>query len=1534
MKIRWKRAAAILLTAAMLPFENVADCFVLRAQAAQYMEAESVLDVQEAIDGQNSADDSGAEAVVQSGADVSAQAGEEEAASAGSTAAESGEDDTAAASEGAGAENAGEAASENTDTQGAASENAGTEGTVSESAGTQDAASESADVVTSMQRRSLTSEAETRIPEFQLDGVLDDCGIAQLYWSAEIPEETEEWLFEIYRDDELYTVLEGVAADEDGYFRFSDEDLQGDRTYRYYVEICETEEPVEGQNAGQAEKSISSTCEITTPQAMVLDGQDLFLQEDMVLFSLEMTDAKLNLNEHSVKILRDCTLRNSKLDFQYGELVCSGNMTVDSSDLEMEYERERLFVGKNFLASVSWMEWNGTCEVRGDVSFFGEYIYCGYNSSLILSGETKQNVSIAEEFLLNRVEICNTAEEGIILDAPVSCREMNCPEECNVSYVGFEGIKGWTLEEDEVYEGDLILGGGTLDLSGHQLTVTGDLIHSFGKIVFNGGCLTVEGDYQLQFFKELDGERRYSCGTGVLVMNREEDKLLINKDCFIESNSFNSGYDMNCGSIEILGDLNCVKGDCYFPESVAVIFSGDRKQTIRQEDSSAYLSFGKLCITNSSEEGIVIEDDEIRVSQIDLRAKKIEGGIKPDNLSGYIGCDVTIRSRDYGSIGGLTVDGDLLLEGYMSLDYASMNVTGNLMIPMGRFSTYRGNLNIDGDLLMDGGILIMQNDQDAVLIGGNLINRSNFGYNTLYQGTFEVKGDIVSKGGFRADGSNRILLSGDKKQSISVEDEDEFAIVELKNSSSEGVEANCYFNVKQLIENDCRISYLQAGHKLNEDTLIEGDLVLTEEFYDLNGQELHICGDLIQEGGLIDINGGKLIVDGDYRIQTRAEENGVIRYGSSNGRLIMNDMEDYVFVKGNLYIDAHEDSAQDYMAGTLEVSGDVTVLDTENSRGYFPSGKHKLLLSGEKEQKLMISGSSASSSHVNNLEITNSGEKGVVIEEKLYVCGEVNDHMNRVGGEISIANSTTFTGGHFGGSISVDQVVSINRNLTVDGDFTINGSLSLSKEAAVKGNFTIAAGYLEMSGGKLTVDGDFVIPASSQNAYLKMNGEEDYILVKGNTEFNPSDCFQRYYPYNDYLTNGVFEVKGDFNSTRQLRTAYKHIFLLSGDKKQTVTAGNSASFSVIEVSNTSAEGVEFKDNDTNNLSFKRLINRHSRVVYQNEVIEKTCVIADTWDLVSDERIEGDLIVLYKIDLGGRSMEVLGDLIARGTIEGNGADLQVAENFIHESGILKMNGGNLKIGGDYRVQGRQSDEDPAQYEAGYGRFLFGDQEASVTIGGDFISCSRIAYDEALGNCRFEVGGDFIVDDTNADRTFVTGPEFVLVLNGNKKQKVSLGKREDNKNNIRNLILNNNTEFEDCPLIEGSIRTNGNDVEGSIRVGAYTVFEDDFGGSIYCNDNLWGTPLSIGGDLILAGGSYEINRNISVGGNLRLENGANYTIKAGTQVNVAGDAILRGSLTDRGSLTVGGNMLFEENGALQLQSGNAEVSGDLTMDGFGY
>ena len=91
---------------------------------------------------------------------------------------------------------------------------------------------------------------------------------------------------------------------------------------------------------------------------------------------------------------------------------------------------------------------------------------------------------------------------------------------CKITFPNNE-VLGWTLTEDEIIEGDLLLGGGYLDLNGYNLTVKESLIQSAGTVDVKNGKLTVEGDYRIQtLLKEGEG-KQYTNSKGYLKMTEE-----------------------------------------------------------------------------------------------------------------------------------------------------------------------------------------------------------------------------------------------------------------------------------------------------------------------------------------------------------------------------------------------------------------------------------------------------------------------------------------------------------------------------------------------------------------------------------------------------------------------------------------------------------------------------------------------------------------------------------------------------------------------------------------------------------------------------------------------------------------------------------------------------------------------------------------------------------------------------------------------------------------------------------------------------
>jgi len=140
---------------------------------------------------------------------------------------------------------------------------------------------------------------------------------------------------------------------------------------------------------------------------------------------------------------------------------------------------------------------------------------------------------------------------------------------------------------------------------------------------------------------------------------------------------------------------------------------------------------------------------------------------------------------------------------------------------------------------------------------------------------------------------------------------------------------------------------------------------------------LKVTGNLIQSGGTIDIKGGKLYIEGDYRLQTEnTDANGNKTYTYSNGYLKMTDSGSYVKLE-EIY-NQSQNSHEGYLTeGVLEVKGDFIQKRQNAYNNFKASGNHKVILSGDKLQRVSFDTSSSSSSYssINILEIRNTSRK-------------------------------------------------------------------------------------------------------------------------------------------------------------------------------------------------------------------------------------------------------------------------------------------------------------------------------------------------------------------------------------------------------------------------------------------------------------------------------------------------------------------------------------------------------------------------------
>jgi len=395
----------------------------------------------------------------------------------------------------------------------------------------------------------------------------------------------------------------------------------------------------------------------------------------------------------------------------------------------------------------------------------------------------------------------------------------------------------------------------------------------------------------------------------------------------------------------------------------------------------------------------------------------------------------------------LTIDGNLIQSGgTVSATDGELLINGNVTQSGGTLNVLGGNISIGGDYRIQrltdepdvytygSGRLSMTVPNGHITINGNFYVDTAAGRaafeNPLTAGLFELKGDFTflstasydnsfSNYGFYTSGTHKVLLSGDSEQKIYFDDinKSSFNVLEIVNDSELGVVWLSEYNSNELITNGIPLSGMKVNMKtlrLSESTTIAGNLEVTSGHIELNGFDLSVTGNLIQSGGTVsstdgellingnvtqsggtlNVLGGNISIGGDYRIQQLTDEPDVYTYGS--GRLSMTVPNGHITINGNFYVDTAAGRAafeNPLTAGLFELKGDFTFLSTasyDNSfsnYGFYTSGTHKVLLSGDSEQKIYFDDINKSSFNV--LEIVNDS---IVIFDTSLVVKKLFNH--------------------------------------------------------------------------------------------------------------------------------------------------------------------------------------------------------------------------------------------------------------------------------------------------------------------------------------------------------------------------------------------------------------------------------------------------------------------------------------------------------------------------------------------------------------
>ncbi len=1369
---------------------------------------------------------------------------------------------------------------------------------------------------------------------------------------------------------ETYTVIcnNSIAAEGITDNRYEITDLQSGSEFFISVQAFD----IAGSLISESEENVFYT-------NLTVDS-DMKLTENLTVNSLCVDSGTLNLNGYSLTVNNDAYITDSSAYIEIG----SGNLFVDGS-LNFENSDKSSRVG-----GLKMTNSKGTACVKGDINLLslcsgtlsaGALELCGnfnsdftgnwdsFNTSsshkLVLSGLDTQTITLPSKSNLSIVEIKNFSDGGVVFTNQVSISDLR-DNGCKVSIESGENAIGWTLNDDEIIEGNLSLAAGTLDLKGHKLTITGDLLQSGGTVLVNGGELEVQGDYKLQSSAKVSD--------GILNMSNDADIVKISGDFVMQSDQSHNGK-LSAGTLEIGGDLIQSGNNYNFHTtgSLMILLNGTESQTIDIDDSSVnYSRITNLKIENTSDEGIRFASCVYVVGDLYNTNSNISDSSNiyivsstnfTDNAWNYditaigsvtlsdvaIGGDLHSSYNTSITLGGdVHVKGTFFMNGDIYFKVHRLNVDGDMWIGSELYLS-GGRLSVGGNLnVSEYGYIIMRTGADYICVDGDVLFYSNNRSSVFTAGTIEIKGNFTQKydsyeNNFYASGNHLVVLSGDDLQQVRfASNESRFNVLEVRNTSDAGVELYSKVQAVKIVSNDCNIRYSDSENfirVLDDDEVIEGDLVLEDDSLDLNGHTLTITGNLIHSDGTLNINGGTLDVHGDYRIQTVNED-------PSKGTLLMINESDIVRVAGDFVMESTASHKDCLTNGILEVGGDLL-----HFRGSLPnSGNLTVILNGSDKQTVDFY-------VVNNLKITNSSEGGVTFRDRVYVTGTLYNSTSVINNseKICAEKQTVFESNEWNHSITFTENKTLPDKLRIGGDVHIFSDVSLpddsnyavtddefSKETSdnytlsVMGNvYLYDIRGLQLNGGSVYIGKNLYI--NGCYAGIMMDDPDNYVLVNGSVYYKSGS--NRIYGW----TRGTLEVKGDFTQSgsfeNRREASGEFRLVLSGNGLQTIQSeSDDFPFGTIDINNHSEEGVYF----ASPINCVEINKNGCNIKFKYEG-------SNGWTLSEDEVFEGDLTIIGgTLDLNGHKLTITGDLT-------------------QPNGTVLINGGELVVEGSYYIQ----DKSGGEAASGDGALKMMNELDVVRVSGDFVMQSNYdKYENVLSAGTLEIGGDLLVPADGSNCNFYCSGSHTIILNGSKEQTVhiycseyyiKINYRYD-YSRINNLKIENTSDggvtFNGMTLVTGEIGNSTSNIINGRNICAVT--------STTFENNIWNGDISfyLGGTisdpLLIKGNVYAyswltVNPGDVYGDdvlNIEKVNSGEYTFlvegnvyEYGTlnlphegSMIVSGDIILAESQIDnywQGSISmysdsklfIGGNLECSGNGSSSFSSGTLEIRGDM-------
>ncbi|MCM1499074.1 MAG: PKD domain-containing protein [Clostridium sp.] len=849
---------------------------------------------------------------------------------------------------------------------------------------------------------------------------------------------------------------------------------------------------------------------------------EIVLSESLRIDGQLLIGSSLNLHGQELEVTGEvvCDDYYANLSFSHGLLSCGSLDMRNISRIYLRYADDRLTVQNDLNIRI----WGGSIEagkitVGGNVTLAKNSFSVNENIILEMSADKPQTITMSGSSSFGTLVLNNTSAEGIDIADELNYKRLVNDTGTKVTFSD-GGILGYTLNRDEVIDGDLRLSGGELDLNGHSLTVQGDFVQSGGTLRVNKGTLVVDGDYCLakRTAKE-DGTFAYANTSGRVYMGDAEDRVVVKGDMHTAA-SAGSNWFCSAGTWQLSGNLTLWNNThLEFQKGVMLILDGDKQQKL------------------------TFWDDRMRL-----------GGLSVENDKGIafpVGDHARIRGDLYTN--GYPVEGwlDICSSAEIKDDFVRSNI---------RFNE---NYSLHRDLQVEGEVKLYRLTLNGyhLTVGGDC--ELNYSYNGIIDqkdGILEIKGDLLYSKyyySYHGSGTNKVILSGDKKQTIQANELSwGFAELVIENTSAEGVYAAGLFDAERITDENHKLSFYtegNTGYTLTKDTVIQGDFQLLAGTMDLNGHTLTVTGSLMQRGGTVEVNSGRLEVYGDY---TLGNPNASGYYEASHAAIHMDGEEDEVFCGGDMVL-APALSLDGYLErGTIEIKGSFSYIASY----YLTMGKELVLrFTGEQKQEILRQNYAVC---LGTVSLENTSAEGVVVKSDLEITRPVKGNGKLTGTEgkrLFWNNGESFPFTQWKGNLTVRSDTVLAKDLVVDGTLVLDSSLDLNGKHLTVDTLD-SNSTLKINGGILQVRKDFV--QDNYNGKLLMQQDKDIVQITGSLDAVSGSM---------NLSAGSMEVKGNLNvSGVSLSAGDRHKMTLSGKMTargtayiQTVTVQTGRTFNTL-----------------------------------------------------------------------------------------------------------------------------------------------------------------------------------------------------------------------------------------------------------------------------------------------------------------------------------------------------------------------------------